>query len=134
MGKEALDVKKVITNTLVASILIQASRFLMGAAVDISTIATAGISAFPMSFLKNDTTLQNNITNSITTFKAKRGVIDLTTQSTDATNMFTNEPEPNQSLSASRKNILPNQNSVSGPFIYLGMAVFSFQNYLTTGE
>ena len=29
VGKEALDVKKIITNTLVAGILIQASRFLM---------------------------------------------------------------------------------------------------------
>jgi len=29
VGKEALNVKKIITNTLIAAILIQASRFLM---------------------------------------------------------------------------------------------------------
>ena len=48
--------------------------------------------------------------------------------------MFTSIPETSQSVSATRENILPNQNSISGPFIYLGMAVFSFQNYLTIGE
>ena len=58
VGKEALNPKKIITNTLLAGILIQASRFMMGALIDISTVATASISAFPMSFLKNDTKLQ----------------------------------------------------------------------------
>ena len=48
--------------------------------------------------------------------------------------MFTSMPETSQSVSATRENILPNQNSISGPFIYLGMAVFSFQNYLTIGQ
>ncbi len=134
VGKEALNVKKIITNTLIAAILIQASRFLMWAVIDISTIATAGIWAFPTAFLKNDIQLQTNITNSITTFKARRGIINLTTQTTWLNNMFTSIPETSQSVSATRENILPNQNSISGPFIYLGMAVFSFQNYLTIGQ
>ncbi len=134
VGKEALNIKKIITNTLIAAILIQASRFLMWAVIDISTIATAGIWAFPTAFLKNDIQLQTNITNSITTFKAKRGIINLTTQTTWLNNMFTSIPETNQSTTATRESILPNQNSISGPFIYLGMAVFSFQNYLTIGQ
>jgi hypothetical protein len=62
VGKETLDVKKIITNTLLAGILIQSSWFLMGALIDISTVATASISAFPMTFLKNDIKLQNKIT------------------------------------------------------------------------
>ena len=134
VGKEALNVKKIITNTLVAAILIQASWFLMWAVIDISTIATAGIGAFPTAFLKNNTQLQKNITDSISSFKATRGIIDLTTETTWLNNMFKSIPETNQSTTATRESILPNQNSVSGPFIYLGMAVFSFQNYLTIGE
>lgn len=43
VGKEALDVKKIITNTLIAGILIQASRFLMGAVIDLSSVATAAV-------------------------------------------------------------------------------------------
>ena len=134
IGKEALNIKKIITNTLVAAILIQASWFLMWAVIDISTIATAGIGAFPMAFLKNNTQLQTNITTSMTHFKATRGIIDLTTETTWLNNMFTSIPETYPSATATRESILPNQNSVSGPFIYLGMAVFSFQNYLTIGQ
>jgi hypothetical protein len=37
------DVKKIITNTLIAGVLIQASRFLTAALIDISTVATYGI-------------------------------------------------------------------------------------------
>jgi len=131
VGKEALDVKKIITNTLVAGILIQASRFLMWAVIDISTIATAGISAFPMTFLSNNAKLKQNITDSLATIKTKRGVMDLTTESaTGLTNMFTTKDETSSLLSPTLASILPNQSSVSWPFIYLGMSVFGFQNYL----
>ncbi|MCX6823641.1 MAG: hypothetical protein NT085_00740 [candidate division SR1 bacterium] len=134
VGKEALDVKKVITNTLVAGILIQASRFLMGAVIDISTIATAGIGAFPMSFLSNNATLKTNIDNSLINIKKNRGIMDLNYQGTGFENMFKTIPETSPLLSPTLENILPNQSSVSGPFIYLGMAVFGFQNYLTLGD
>jgi hypothetical protein len=46
--------KTLITNTLIAGILIQASRFLMAVAIDISTIATYGIGGLPISVLGNE--------------------------------------------------------------------------------
>jgi len=134
VGKEALDVKKIITNTLVAGILIQASRFLMWAVIDISTIATAGISAFPMTFLSNNAKLKQNITDNLSTIKTKRGVMDLNYQGTEFENMFTTKPETSSLLSPTLENILPNESSVSWPFIYLGMSVFGFQNYLIQWE
>lgn len=129
IGKQALDVKKIITNTLVAGILIQASRFLVWALVDISTIATASISAFPMTFLKNDVKLKNEITFGLSWFQQQRVFVDL--NATGRNNTVTTQPQTSVLGDATRDKILPNQNSVSGPFIYLGMAVFSFQNYLT---
>ncbi|GHV25388.1 hypothetical protein FACS1894176_03750 [Bacteroidia bacterium] len=48
--------KTLITNTLVAGILIQASRFLTAVAIDISTIATYGIGGLPISIMGNATT------------------------------------------------------------------------------
>lgn len=52
IGKKVDDVKKVITSTLIAGVLIQASWFLTAALIDISTIATYGIWALPMSVLE----------------------------------------------------------------------------------
>lgn len=129
VGKETLDIKKIITNTLLAGILIQSSWFLMGALIDISTVATASVSAFPMTFLQNDIKLQNKITEGMKWFSSQRIVIN-----PDATgwnnSLFTKE-EGSPVTDATREKILPNQNSVSWPFIYLGMSVFSFQKYLT---
>lgn len=129
IGKEALDIKKIITNTLLAGILIQASRFMMGAIIDLSTVATTGISAFPMSYLKSNTKLQDDIRTSVHTFQAKRIVYD-----PNSANSVTVEPILQQDGTTSdqdmRDAILPNYNSVSGPFVFLGMGTFQFQNYL----
>lgn len=130
IGKEALDVKKVITKTLIAGILIQASWFLMGAVVDISTVATASIWAFPMSFFKNDLKLQTAINNGIDGFKVQRLFVDF--YATGVNDMISVKKEELAINNANREDILPNQNSVSWPFIYLGMSVFKFQNYLDT--
>jgi hypothetical protein len=127
IGKEAMDIKKVITNTLVAGILIQASWFLMGAVIDLSTVATAGISAFPISFLKNDAGLKNEIRDAITKFKSKRYSIDLNNNKIKTIDVEWTQPSEDV-----RQNILPSYNSVSGPFVYLGMWVFHFQDYLGT--
>lgn len=45
------EIKKTIQNTLIAGILIQASRFITAAAVDISTIATYAIGGMPLSVM-----------------------------------------------------------------------------------
>ncbi|MEI7562228.1 MAG: hypothetical protein WCJ39_00440 [bacterium] len=39
-----------ITKTLIAGILIQASWFLMGAILDVSSVAMSAVSAFPSNF------------------------------------------------------------------------------------
>lgn len=43
----------VIKKTLIAGVLIQASRFLMAALIDVSTIATYAVGGMPLSVLKN---------------------------------------------------------------------------------
>lgn len=104
----------------------------MWAVIDISTVATAGISSFPVAFLKNDVGLQDKIKDAITKFKFDRIVFD---SNATGANMVTTIQDPNTNTQPSeelRENILPSYNSVSGPFIYLGMWVFKFQNYSTT--
>jgi hypothetical protein len=55
-GDSAKELKNLITHTLIAGILIQASRFLTAVAIDISTIATYGIGGMPISILGNEGT------------------------------------------------------------------------------
>ncbi|MEI6775036.1 MAG: hypothetical protein WCL18_10105 [bacterium] len=67
-----------------------------------------------MSFLQNDSTLQNNITNVVSEFKQKRIVVDLSSEATGLDSWFKSIEYPYpSSTNASRKNILPTQNSVS---------------------
>jgi hypothetical protein len=135
VGKESLNAKKLILSALGAGVLIQASWFLMGALVDISTVATAAISSFPTSFISNNTELKDTITQSISQFKAKKIKYNLEADMTDQSQKIVEFIEPigiNQSQTTQELNnlIMPTYNSISGPFIYLGMGVFGFQHYL----
>lgn len=77
--------------------------------IDISTVATASIGAFPISFLKTDQSLQGNIKATMDAVQKLRPVIDLTTGGNNTVRLL---QEPNPSTTT-RENILPNQNSVS---------------------
>jgi hypothetical protein len=126
-GKDKMNIKDIITKTLVAGILIQASRFMVGALVDISTIAVSAVGAFPSTFLHNNTDLQNYIKNQIEATPTKY-MLDL--------NGKGNWTATNTSPASSENwdEILPTYDSVSGPLIYLGFSVFKFQNYMNVGE
>jgi len=67
-----------------------------------------------MSFLQNDTTLNQNITNVVGEFKHNRTIVDLGSEATGLDSWFKSIPDPYpSSTNVSRKNILPDQNSVS---------------------
>lgn len=124
IGKEKINIKDIITKTLIAWILIQASWFLVAAVVDVSTIATTAIGAFTTSFLQSSPNLQTQINNSITNNVYTKYIIDLS-----GGNAIT--PIVGDKVSSpSRESILPTYNSVSGPLIYLWFSVFKFQNYM----
>jgi hypothetical protein len=51
-GKKSINIPDIIKKTLIAGVLIQASRFLVGALVDVSTVAVSAIASFPATFIK----------------------------------------------------------------------------------
>ncbi len=126
-GKDKMNIKDIITKTLVAGILIQASRFMVGALVDISTIAVSAVGAFPSTFLNNNVDLQNFIKNQIKTTPTKY-LLDMQWKEV----MTATNTSP--ASSENRNEILPTYDSVSGPLIYLGFSVFKFQNYMNVGQ
>ena len=122
-GKDKMNIKDIITKTLIAGILIQASRFMVGALVDISTVAVSAVGAFPSTFLNNNVDLQNYIKNQIQTTPTKY-VLDM-----DGKNKWTTT-NTTPASTENRNEILPTYDSVSGPLLYLGFSVFKFQNYM----
>ncbi|HBB04938.1 TPA: hypothetical protein DCZ39_08960 [Patescibacteria group bacterium] len=109
VGKNKIDIKGIITKTLIAGILIQASRFLVGAVVDISTIATTAVGAFPSSFLQSSPDLQEQIRKSMTNNVYKKYEIDLFGANTMKPISTTEQP----ATTSNRESILPTYNSVS---------------------
>ena len=137
-GKSKLDAKKVIINTLIAGILIQASRFLMGALLDVSSIAVSAVAAFPSSFLVGDGTLTSTITSEVKDTMYNQKYVRNLSAASNVDNIITSLPNETNvaplSTDDSLQAILPNGSSVSGPFIFLGMSVFRFQDYIDTGN
>lgn len=50
--KDTYDLKKMLPRFLVSGILIQMSRFMMGAFIDLANIATAAVGSFPTQFIQ----------------------------------------------------------------------------------
>jgi len=128
VGKKGMDIKDLITKTLIAGVLIQASWFLVGALVDVSTIATSAVGAFPASFLKTDAKLQKNIQDSLKE-TPKNIVIDMENINEQIETVSTD----NTINESARNDVLPTYNSVSWPLLYLWFSVFKFQNYMNVG-
>lgn len=122
VGKKDMNIKELITKTLLAGILIQASRFLVAALVDVSTIAVSAVGSFPSSFLRTDAKLQTQINHSLTT-TPKRFLIDIGSDGTM-------KAIDTGAVTSNWEEILPTYNSVSGPLMYLWFSVFKFQNYM----
>jgi len=127
VGKKNIDVKSIIIKTLIAGILIQASRFLVGALVDLSTIATAAVGSFPSQFLHTNNTLNKSIQDRITNTPRKY-LIDFSGKKW----LTTTDTTENTEWANNRDQILPTHNSVSWPLFYLGFSVFKFQSYMST--
>ncbi len=135
IGKEAIDVKKIITNTLLAGILIQASWFMMWALIDLSTVATVAISGFPSSFIQSNTNIKETMNTNAKTFNTHRLVytMDSTNPKDSIQSIPIDVSESSDSQEDLWKSFLPTSNSISGPFVYMGMGIFNFQDIMTIG-
>lgn len=134
IGKEAIDVKKIITNTLLAGILIQASWFMMWALIDLSTVATVAISGFPSSFIQS-TNIKKTMNTNANSFNTHKLIYTMdSTNPKDSIQLIPNDVSASSDSKEDLwKSFLPTSNSISGPFIYMGMGIFNFQDIMTIG-
>lgn len=131
LDKKDLQIKSLITKTLIAGILIQASRFMMWALIDVSTVAVTAVSSFPMSFMWENTQFN-------TQMKAQAEIIRTTTINVNnaspqkiSIENSANDNSPNpMSNDDILQTLMPNANSMWGPLIFLWASVFRFYEYM----
>lgn len=117
-------VSKVFVNTLIAAVMIQASRFVMWAVIDISNVTLSAVWSFPRAFMQDSDEFMKWAKTYVENFQELRYEIDLkndkTTKTVEKKNL---SPEQQDSLIQS---ILPDTNSVSGPLIFIWASIFRF--------
>lgn len=114
------------------------SRFLIWATVDISTILTTTVWSLPSTYIAQNNTSKDIMLNAIKAAKLQsKQTIKLNTKQCDTypTVEFSNK-NTTQQLEKSEQEImdmiLPTENSVSGPLMYLWIGVLKIQDYLNT--
>lgn len=124
----ATDITKKIPKMLMVWVLIQASWFLFAVVIDVSTIAVAGLGSFPSQFLASNQEFSRELLfkDFSELWKYTVKVDNNTKQGSDWREESTTELDTwwiNRIIDA----IMPDESSLAGPFMYLWLSVFKFQ-------
>lgn len=129
ISKKSGSVQGIITKSVVAGILIQASWFIMAALLDVSSIATAAIATFPTHFIDSNAFSKETISNEIAA-NMKNHVYKLDKEwnvtldtSTDNTNTTTSPEKRIES-------IMPKNDSIAWPLVYIWATTLKIQSAL----
>ncbi len=133
VSKENLKIKELITKTLIAGVLIQASRFMMGALVDVSTVAVTAIGSFPVSFMQSNSDFKTRMNNEAALIRKTNIIVDGHSKDKHVSvNNAGNDDVPNpMSESDIVDSLMPDGNSLWWPLIFLWGSVFRFYDYMT---
>ena len=114
---------KTIKSTLIAWVLIQMSRFLMAAVLDLSTIATAAVWALPSQFMASSTSFQNDMRGLLSNANTKLE-IDLSTD-WDIVDVVRTGVNTDEEIQRILDTVTPNTESMAWPLIFLWASVFN---------
>ena len=134
---------KTIKELLVASVLVQASWFLVMVVVDISTIALATVSSFPSQVLSNSSYSQNAVIQQIKSNKVLGSAIkdkpeaiimqpyvDVFEKTKKQYNVEFVPLDEQMNEETLIDNLLPKPDNLAGPLTYLGFTVFKTHDFL----
>ena len=128
------DSIKIVWKVLIAGVLVQISRFLLWALLDVTTVATAAVGSLPSQFMSSDTDFQNDMrqllakphTKLVVNFDDENMVDKLYVQTWVA-----NTEEEIQQLVDT---IMPGSDSVVWPFIFIWSSVFNLFDLSDTSQ
>lgn len=137
--------KGIVVKILVAGVAIQSSRFLTAATLDISTIATAAVGAIPSQIVGGSDDLYSKLKKA--DFLQKLGLTgeDKKTKFILQATLFPESDGNNKQVYAKKEyveatgipeenlidSLLPNQNHLAGPLIYIGMGILQINQDIT---
>ena len=124
---------KTIKKTLIAGILIQSSWFLMWAVVDISTIMTSAIWAFPSQFIAANQDFQWNVQNNMKSLLKNKITLDPSAEYIVKVDSKESNNLDDDEIKKILDTITPSYDSVSGPLIFLWFSVFNFNEFESFG-
>lgn len=136
-------IKKKIVWFVVAGVLIQASRFLFAAVIDIATISVTTISSIPSQILQSDIWLQRKLAQlnaeawvsipSTWTIKTWRQLTFDPNKKLQDNQQYITIKEIPLKQEITQENyldmILPSYNTISWPLLFFGTSIFKFQDY-----
>lgn len=112
------------------------SRFLIGATVDISTILTSTVASLPSSYLAQDDSTRENIILAMQNAQwQSKLTLHLNTKQCDKNEIITQEKKPTDTVKTEAElmdMIVPTENSISWPLMYLWIGVLKLQNLSST--
>ncbi|MDD3262850.1 MAG: hypothetical protein PHR61_03305 [Candidatus Absconditabacteria bacterium] len=123
------SIQKLITQTLIAGVLIQASWFLFAAVIDVSTILTASVATFPSNFIDKNAIQENvvlkeagkNMHASYIKIDQNGGISEIEKGKDLKPFSEFNEKE-------FLEKIMPKDDSISGPLVYIGATTLKIQD------
>lgn len=125
-NKSSWWVSKIFTKTLLAAVLIQVSRFVMWAVIDISNITVSAVWSFPRVFMQDNKEVLSGLQTFADNFQQSSYEIDFATNDViKKINGWISETEQDDLI----QSILPSTNSVSGPLIFMWASIFRFNEY-----
>lgn len=125
------ELKKKIPQLFIAWVLIQISRFIVAAMIDLSTIATAAVWSFPQVVLnwENWAQLKNEINKNMSKIP-KKMTLNYNKSSTNSTEIKTSQETISfDEWESAFDLILPKADYIAGPLIYLWASIFRFQHF-----
>lgn len=133
--KKGESIQKLVTQTLIAGILIQSSWFLIAAVLDVSTILTAAIWAFPNNFIDKSTTYQSAISKELAeNIHSHYTKVDTEGNvSREERRGSRKEENPNREKDFVEK-IMPNSDSIAWPLVYIWATTLKIQKALNFSE
>ena len=120
-SKDTYAIKKELPKYLLASIMINMSRFLMGALIDVSNVATAAVWAFPAALMGETAMKEQQLNMLNTTIPDKIKVNFDNTQWSCQDSTYT----ANKTLDSIRWSF----NDMSWPLLFLGTSIYRLQSY-----
>ncbi len=122
-------ISKTILGLIKGIILANMSFFLIGALIDVSTVATIAVWSFPSTYMSTMPQLREEIITNIKSVNNKKMSIDLSKER-DSGNMITHDDGKVNTMTEDEimDTIMPRENSMSWPLIYIGAYVLKASN------